>query len=314
MTSTTSQSLDLDRLEKVRHLPGKIVFRCPGCAAEGGDRSGEHGALFLSTGKWSCVRDDDHTGAIFAAAGIREEIDPEERRRRWQEDQARRRRERERHRRQEAAKSALPELIQRWRWDPVEFWHDSPTHPADAADDPRLFIASLFDPEAIVWTGGVKQSGEMHADRWRSVSDWFNASTEEVGPMVTPSTWRPETVSRKRENIIEAPFIVLDFDGKPGWKPRDQADLDRHLDESLAITRWLKEDRRWNLAAIVHTGNKSLHCWFDHPGDVLVKSLRQSLETLGIDKSLIGHPEHPARLPGQAHAKSGIISRVLWLR
>jgi len=122
------------------------------------------------------------------------------------------------------------------------------------------------------------------------------------------------TISRKRENIIAAPFIVFDFDGKPGWKPRDQADLDQHIADSLSIVRWLKEDRRWNLAAIVHTGNKSIHAWFAHPGEVLVESLRQSLDTLGIDKSLIGYPEHPARLPGQVHAKSGRTSRVLWLR
>jgi hypothetical protein len=132
--------------------------------------------------------------------------------------------------------------------------------------------------------------------------------------MVTPSTWKTGITSRKQENIASAPYVILDFDGPKGWKPCDQADLDRHIAESLAIARWLKDDRRWSLAAIVHTGNKSIHAWFYHPGDALVASLRESLDTLGIDKSLIGHPEHPARLPGQVHAKSGKMSRVLWLR
>lgn len=310
---TTETSLDIDRLEKVRHLPGKITARCPACAEEDRDRTGNHLALF-DDGRFTCVIDEGHRPRIWELVGIRRPLDPLEQARGREEFIRRKREERDLERRRQSARKALPELVRKWKWDQADLWHDSPTHPADAADDPRLFLASLFDPEAIVWTGQVTQSGEMHGDRWRTVTDWFNASTEEVGPMVTPSTWRPETVSRKRENIIDAPFVILDFDGQPGWKPRDQADLDRHLDESLAITRWLKEDRRWNLAAIVHTGNKSIHAWFDHPGDVLVKSLRQSLETLGIDKSLIGHPEHPARLPGQAHGKSGIISRVLWLR
>jgi len=132
--------------------------------------------------------------------------------------------------------------------------------------------------------------------------------------MVTPSTWKPGTVSRKRENVASSPYLVLDFDGPKGWKPRDEDDLDRHIAESLAIVRWLKECRGWNLAAIINTGNKSLHAWFDHPGEALVEGLRESLDLFGIDPSLIGHPEHPARLPGQVHAKSGKTSRVLWLR
>jgi hypothetical protein len=45
-----------------------------------------------------------------------------------------------------------------------------------------------------------------------------------------------------------------------------------------------------------------------------LKSLRPVLDPFGIDGSLIGHPEHPCRLPGQVHAKTGKMSRVLWLR
>jgi hypothetical protein len=313
MTSPASPSLYLDRLEKVRRYPGKIIARCPACGEDGKDRTGNHLVLF-DNGAFSCVIDEGHTQRIRELVGVRRPLAPVEREQRREEFIRRKQEERENDRRRQAARKALPELVRKWRWQPAELWGDSPTHPDEAADDPRSFVASLFDPEAVVWTGEVYQSGENHADRWRNVSDWFNASAEEVGPMIAPSTWKPGTVSRKQENIIAAPFIVLDFDGKPGWKPRDQSDLDRHVGESLAIVRWLHEDRGWNLAAIVHTGNKSIHAWFAHPGETLVEGLRQSLEILGIDKSLIGHPEHPARLPGQVHAKSGNRSRVLWLK
>ncbi len=310
MNATASESLNLDLLENVRHLPGKIVARCPACAEDDHDHTGNHLVIFDKV-KFTCIADESHRRRVWELVGIRQDLDPIEREQRRQEFIRRKREDRELERRRQAAQSALPALVRKWNWHPDDVESDSPKRPCN---DPRAFIACLFQPEAVVWTGQVTESGINHADRWRTPSDWLSAFVEEVGPMVTPSTWKTGITSRKQENIASAPYVILDFDGPKGWKPCDQADLDRHIAESLAIARWLKDDRRWSLAAIVHTGNKSIHAWFYHPGDALVASLRESLDTLGIDKSLIGHPEHPARLPGQVHAKSGKMSRVLWLR
>jgi hypothetical protein len=313
MTSTASESLDLDRLEKVRHLPSKITARCPACAEEDRDRKGNNLVYYLDTGAFSCSADPGHGPRIFALVGIRRPLDPMEQVRRREEFIRRKDEEREQERRRRAAQSALPALVRKWTWNLADLRKDSPLAP-DEGDCPRAFLLTRFRPHALVWTGQVHDSGEHHADRWKTVWKWLHEPAANIGPMVTPSTWKPGTVSRKRENVASSPYLVLDFDGRAGWKPRDQADLDRHIAESLAIVRWLKEDRLWNLAAIIHTGNKSIHAWFDHPGDTIVDSIKPSLKTLGIDPSLIGHPEHPARLPGQVHAKSGKMSRVLWLR
>jgi hypothetical protein len=45
----------------------------------------------------------------------------------------------------------------------------------------------------------------------------------------------------------------------------------------------------------------------------VLQSLRNTATALGIDAGLIGRPEHPCRLPGQCHEKTGGLSRVLWL-
>jgi hypothetical protein len=135
------------------------------------------------------------------------------------------------------------------------------------------------------------------------------------GKVLLRDDWREKGLLQTfGPQFIEAPFIALDFERKPDWKPRDQADLDQHIADSLSIVRWLKEDHWWKLAVIDHTGSKPIHAWFAHRGDILVETTRQSLNTLGIDKSLIVHPEHPARLPGQVHAKRGKTGRILWLR
>lgn len=313
MTPTASESLDLDRLENVRHRPGKITARCPACAEEDHDRTGNHLVIF-DDGRFTCIADEGHRRRVWELVGIRRDLDPVEVARRREEWIRRRREEQERERKRQAAQKALPELVRRWRWDPADLRADSPLAPEEG-DCPRAFLLSRFPPQSLIWTGQVHDSGDQrHADRWKTVWQLLHEPAKNIGPMATPSTWKPGTVSRKRENVATAPYVILDFDGPKEWKPRDQADLDRHIAESLAIVRWLKEDRLWSLAAIVHTGNKSLHAWFEHPGDALVDSLRPVLDLLGIDKSLIGHPEHPARLPGQVHDKSGIMSHVLWLR
>jgi hypothetical protein len=310
---TAPESLNIALLEKVRHLPGKITARCPACAEEGRDRKGDNLVYFHDTRAYSCIFDDGHTRRIRELVGIRRDLDPIEQEQRRHEFRQRKREEENLRRRQQAAQNALPELIKKWRWDLADLRADSPLDP-DEGDCPRAFLRTRFRPDQNVWTGQVYDSGERHADRWKTVWKWLHEPASNIGPMVTPSTWKPGTVSRKHENVAATPYVIFDFDGPKGWKPRDQADLDRHIAESLAIVRWLKEDRLWNLAAIIHTGNKSIHAWFDHPGDKIVDSIKPSLKTLGIDPSLIGHPEHPARLPGQVHAKTRKMSRVLWLR
>ena len=79
------------------------------------------------------------------------------------------------------------------------------------------------------------------------------------------------------------------------------------------MIRWLREALKWRLAAILHTGGKSLHAWFRSPLPQALESMRATAQDLGIDSGLIGRPEHPCRLPGQRHAGTGGQSEVWWL-
>jgi len=108
---------------------------------------------------------------------------------------------------------------------------------------------------------------------------------------------------------------VLDFDEMAGGrKPETPAELRQHVRESLAIIRWLRGTLDWQLAAIIHTGGKSLHAWFHTPRPEVLQTLRSTANAFGIDAGLVGHPEHPCRLPGQTHSKTGKSSHVLWLQ
>jgi len=314
-------SLDVTRLEKVRRNPtGKITARCPACAEDGGDRTGNHLVIFPDE-KFACAAragDGDHRKRIMALVGVRSEVtfDAEQRRQWWKEKNATRQRSIGKDRLARSARHHRQELIHQYGWHHEEVWEDSPQRiDCDlVAMDPTHFLSSLFSPHDLLWTGEVHQSGgDSHAVRWKTCAEWSATGTR-IGPMTTPAVWMPGTISRASNNVLESPYVVLDFDGFDGIKPVTPDELSRHLLGSLGIVRWLREAMAWQLAAILWTGGKSLHAWFHTPPPEVLKSLLPVAESLGMDAGLIGRPEHPCRLPGQVHQGSGKVSRVLWLQ
>lgn len=318
MTANADSPLDLSRLERVRETGGKIVAACPACREQGGDRSGRH-LVIMSSGKFACAAfsgDAEHRRRIFELVGIMSDRprDPW-RDREWREQRDReRRRERKRRAIAESVASKREEILDQFAWAWADVWEASPVRlEGPEADDPAEFIATLFPDDAIVWSGEVFESGPRHAAHWRTPAEWSFAGAGEIGPMISPATWRPGTTNRTREHVERAPYVVLDFDGQPGWSPRNAGELEAHLAQALAVSRWLREGLGWRLAAVLFTGSKSIHSWFRNPGKAALESLKAAAPSLGIDAGLLGHPEHPCRLPGQRHAKTGQLSRLLFL-
>jgi len=308
-------------MEKVKYYAEKITARCPACAAEGGDRAGGHFFLNSSTGQWGCAArpgDGEHRKQIFGLIGVRGEP-PFQETRTWQ---AARKNERE----QAAARQNLIQatrnrrevIVSRWAWDEYDIWESSPQRIDQplVEQDPRHFLASLFPQDAVVWTGRVTESGRgsRFADRWKTVQAWNAEKHGHCGPMTTPAIWSPGTLSRSADHVLNKPYVVADFDGFDGIKPKTPCEVEEHLAAARAITRWLAEGLHWRIAAIVATGSKSLHVWFHAPSATVIDSLHVVAEALGMDRGLIKNAEHPVRLPGVIHEKTSSISRVLWLQ
>lgn len=312
--------LDLSLLENVRHRGDDVISACPACREEGKDSDRDNLRVY-ATGPFNCIahpKDREHNRRIFALVGVRGEktLDPLEKRN-WRERRARERQhERDVAALQETAKTHRDKIVARWEWCRADVWISSPQR-IDCQlveSDSRWFISSLFPESATVWTGEVHESGQegIHNSRWKTVAEWKDE--QRVGPMTTPAIWKPGTLSRAAGNVVAAPYVVLDFDGLDGRKPRTPDEIAVHLRTSLAMIRWIWEGLHWELAAILFTGSVSLHAWFHSPPQNVLESLKATAATLGMDAGLIDHPEHPCRLPGHSHQKTGKLSRVLWLQ
>lgn len=319
--NSSSISLDLTLLENVKEVAKGIQARCPACAEEGSDRTDRNHLLIYPNGAFHCAkygRDEEHNRRIHKLVGSK---DTQTFSRRDREEYCWRvRRQAEARWKKEKlnsdAKAFLPRIRESFAWDPCDVWEDSPQRiDCDLVErDSRHFMATLFNPEDILWTGEIWQSGPEHGrGRWKCVRDWLD-DPDEIGPMITPSVWKPEIISRCSAGVAQSPYTVLDFDEINGRQPLTDEEREDLIAHALAVTRWMRDELEADLAAILHTGNKSLHVWIRTPNQIVLKSIRDSARALGLDAGLIGAPEHPARLPGQLHPKSQKRSKVLWLK
>ncbi len=309
--------LSLEKLENVKYSAGKITARCPACHEAGADRSGQHLACWPDTGKFACAAnpgDKPHRQRIWQLAGL-----PDDKKQSFRPSRSEvlRRRESAAHTRHA---EALAEAARREAgriftldWPEADIWHESPFILEGAEPDWHSLLAGLYSREAVVWIGDPHDSGpghELHFQQWREWLDSYPSAPPR--PMTCPDTFRPGSFSRCAASVDASPFLVIEADEAIGRKPVTPAEREENIRRNLCILRWLREELNWSLRAIIHTGGKSCHGWFDRPPPEHIHELKAIAPALGIDASVFS-PAHPVRLPGVRHEKTGAMSRLLFL-
>jgi hypothetical protein len=183
---------------------------------------------------------------------------------------------------------ALREIAHEFPWSVEEMISQTGAAIGDI-DEQHYQQLSLFDENDVVWCGrDVFDTGSRnHASRFRTVREWF-AYRGHPGPFTCPSTFQPGSYSRRKTNVASRPFLVVESDT-----------LSRS--EIAPLFRWLSEKHAMKLRAVVDTGGKSLHAWFDCPGPTQLAGLNKGLPILGCDDALF-NPAQPCRLAGAARA------------
>lgn len=153
------------------------------------------------------------------------------------------------------------------------------------------YIYELFEPGDVIWTGEVWEAAE-HNFRTREAC---MSCKDAPPPLTCPSTYKPGHHSRAQEHILNKRFLVVESDT-----------LEK--DTVGAIYKWLRDENRLNLRAIVDTAGKSLHAWFDYPHNT-VADLKLVLPALGCDKRMFV-PCHPCRMPGVG--RNGAFQRLIY--
>jgi hypothetical protein len=308
--------LTLDHLENVKRTATKITARCPACQEGGADRKGQHLAYWPETGKFACAAnagDRQHRRRIWELAGI---PDPQrEALSRSREETLRRRRAAAAAlRRGLVAAAARREAARIFTldWDEADIREASPLLLHGATPDWQLLLETLFPPDAILWLGEPHHSGPGHESHFQTRAAWLHAAGPRPPfPMICADTFAPGTCRRSATNVTASSYIIIEADEALGHKPATPAERTESLRRNLCIHHWLKDSLHWPLAALIHTGGKSIHGWYRRPSDAHVQELKALAPALGIDSSVFS-PAHPVRLPGVKHEATGEMSRLMF--
>jgi len=178
-------------------------------------------------------------------------------------------------------------------WTASEIYESSPTPLPDSPDGDYALFLSLFRPDDTIWIGDITDSSPAH---FRKQSAWSQLSSA-PHPFTTGAVFKPEAEARKNEMVLARKYLVVESDV-----------LDK--DKVGSVFRLMRERFRMRLHAIVDTGGKSLHAWFEAPHTPLwEKQLLAFLVPMGIDKATF-RASQPVRLPGAARGDKH--QRLLW--
>ena len=193
-----------------------------------------------------------------------------------------------------------PELFEKFHWPFARILEVSPLLVAnrDPEDQFRTWLR-LWPADSTVWIGDVYSSGQPnHATHFRPVSDWYQIGPA-MGNYTCGAAFKPGSYRRSNELIQGKRFLVVESDSLK-------------KDEIGAVFAYMNNRLHYNLHAIIDTGGKSLHGWFDCPRDkVLEDRLKAALTVFGCDPKLFTYSQ-PVRVPGAW--RDGKLQRLIWLR
>lgn len=197
------------------------------------------------------------------------------------------------------ARNGREAVLRDFRWPVAEIVAGSPMAiPTDPTDHRNLHIG-LFRPTDTVWIGDIFDSGKaQHVLNFRSRGEWLNSGNASGG-FTCPAVFKEGSFARTNDNIVDRRFLVVESDTLT-------------KDEVGAIFRWLNIQAGLRLRAIVDTGGKSLHGWFDYPGEAEISDLRLILPELDCDPKLFT-PSQPVRLAGAFRSEKNAWQKLLFL-
>lgn len=198
------------------------------------------------------------------------------------------------------SKTAGAAIQTAYGWPSEEIERDPRGKVCDAPDMQWPYLIALFPEDVTIWVGrDLYDSGKpTHRHRFRTAAEWLR-SGRQPGAYIGPNRFKPGSFRRSNENVANSDFLVVESD-----------ELGR--DEIGAVFRWMEQafaDVR--LRAVVDTGGKSLHGWFDYPSANTAAALTVSLPRLGCDPAMF-RPAQPSRLPGVIRPETGRYQRLIY--
>jgi len=203
-----------------------------------------------------------------------------------------------------------PYLSNDWR---ADLYHSSPLWTEAPEESTSTFLNILFPPEAIIWMGKPYDTGqERHRENFKRTHDWLKESS--LPPRIAAGTFQPGSISRSKDNLENSSFLIIESDDLIGHKPKNPRERNENKALSYALAEYCQNELGLHLRAVIDTGNKSLHLWFDRPPPKALAAVRTLAPGLRIDTGLLDScATAPLRMPGCIHEKTKLAATILYL-
>jgi hypothetical protein len=184
-------------------------------------------------------------------------------------------------------------IMDEYRWLPDEFTLECSTWPL--IDQRAIFLDRMFQQSDVLWIGMVWETGEREDRRGRMVNyrnhfktvwEWM-AQPNIKGEFTSHCVFKPGTNSRCNEQVERRCYVVVESDVL-------------NVNQVGAVFNYLNASQDLKLRAIVSTGGKSIHGWFEWPSTANESAMAEwgaMLAGLKCDPSVL-RPSQPVRLPG----------------
>ena len=312
--------INISQLENAYRSQDKLIAACPACRAEGKDNQGNQLAVF-NDGKYGCVKnpkDNEHNKKIYALVGKKANRTPQDRR----EQHLMRKKQLEAEIRADQdrkitayLKANMESMIAEYRskdWR-VQLMDESPVLPQQRETIRHDFIRGLFKPDDTLWMSkSLTDTGlPWHAKCFRKCSEWIK--DPKLPPRIAAGTFREGSCSRSLSCLKSSPYIVIEGDELIGHKPTTQEECELNKEYCAALIGYARCCLGLVLRAVIDTGNKSLHGWFDRPSEAALEPLMSMADGLRIDKAVLENCQAmPLRMPNCPHTETWKIAQLTY--
>jgi len=203
-----------------------------------------------------------------------------------------------------------PYLSTDWR---ADLWHSSPIWTETPEESTLAFLNILFPPDAVLWMGEPYDTGkEKHRENFKPCREWL--AMDSLPSRIAAGHFRPGSISRSKESLLAPSFAIIESDDLIGHKPTDAGERAQNKALSYALAGYCQHELGLHLRAVIDTGNKSLHLWFDRPPTRAMAAVRTLAPGLRIDTGLLDScATAPLRMPGCLHEKTHLPATLLYL-
>lgn len=215
-----------------------------------------------------------------------------------------------RHQRETLSQKLSPYLSTDWR---ADLWHRSPIWAETPEESSSAFVSHLFPPDAVLWMGEPYDTGkERHRENFKTCREWL--ALDSLPSRIASGHFRPGSISRSKENLLTPSFVIIESDDLIGHKPTNAGERAQNRALSYALAGYCQQELGLHLRAVIDTGNKSLHLWFDRPPPKALAAVRTLAPGLRIDTGLLEScATAPLRMPGCLHEKTHLPATLLYL-